>query len=160
MPPNRQIIRRQLLWGCMACSPRWGLARAQTPSTTLASLVRDALDSPLANQSQRALVASAAARVDRARWQFDPAPLVSVENATTSGADPADQGNHRVASLRLQLRCVDKRPRWLNGPPTHDALDGLFNHHIAGWAHTPSLTQRVNTEPPRPAVTSHPMAYT
>jgi len=156
------LTHRYLCWACMACAPVWaqGQGQAQTPSTTLASLVRDALDSPLANQSQRALVASAAARVDRARWQFDPTPSVSLENATTSGADPADQGNHRVASLRLQLRCVDKRPRWLNGPPTHDALDGLFNHHIAGWAHTPSLTQRVNTEPPRPAVTSHPMAYT
>jgi hypothetical protein len=132
MPPNRQVIRRQLLWGCMACSPRWGLAQAQTPSTTLTSLVTDARASHPATQSQRALVASAAAGVGRARWQFDPTPPVSLENANTSEADPADQGNHRVASLRLQLRCVDKRPRWLNGAPTHHALDGLFNHRIAG----------------------------
>jgi hypothetical protein len=162
MTPNRQVIRRQLLWACMACAPvrAQGQGQAQTPRTTLASLVRDALALHPATQSQRALVASAAVGVGRARWQFDPTPPVSLENATTSGADPADQGNHRVASLRLQLRCVDKRPRWLNGAPTHDALDGLFNHRIAGWAHTPSLTQRVNKAPPRPAVLSHSMAYT
>jgi hypothetical protein len=155
-----QLAHRYLCWVCMGCAPVWALAQVQTPSPTLASLVRDALASHPATQSQRALVASAAAGVDGARWQFDPKPSVSLENANTSEADPADQGNHRVASCRLQLRCVDKRPRWLNGPPTHDALDGLFNHHIAGWAHTPSSTQRVNTEPPRPAVTPHPMAYT
>ena len=82
-----QLTHRYLCWACMACAPVWaqGQGQAQTPSTTLASLVTDARASPPATQSQRALVASAAVGVGRARWQFDPAPLVSVENATTSG---------------------------------------------------------------------------
>ena len=80
-----QLTHRYLCWACMACAPVWAQGQAQTPSTTLASLVRDALDSPPATQSQRALVASAAAGVGRARWQFDPTPPVSLENATTSG---------------------------------------------------------------------------
>jgi adhesin transport system outer membrane protein len=90
----------------MACAPVW--AQAQTtaptpsPSPTLASLVRDALDSHPATQSQRALVASAAAGVESARWQFYPTPSVSLENATTGGADPSYQGDNRVATLRLQ----------------------------------------------------------
>jgi adhesin transport system outer membrane protein len=80
----------------------WALAQVQTPSPTLASLVRDALASHPATQSQRALVASAAAGVDSARWQFYPTPSVSLENATTRGADPLYQGDNRVATLRLQ----------------------------------------------------------
>jgi adhesin transport system outer membrane protein len=90
----------------MACAPVW--AQAQTtaptpsPSPTLASLVRDALDSHPTTQSQRALVASAAAGVESARWQFYPTPSVSLENATTSGTDPSYQGDNRVATLRLQ----------------------------------------------------------
>jgi adhesin transport system outer membrane protein len=47
-------------------------------------------------------VASAVAGVDSARWQFYPTPSVSLENATTSGADPLYQGDNRVATLRLQ----------------------------------------------------------
>jgi adhesin transport system outer membrane protein len=47
-------------------------------------------------------VASAAAGVDSARWQFYPTPSVSLENATTRGADPLYQGDNRVATLRLQ----------------------------------------------------------
>jgi adhesin transport system outer membrane protein len=90
----------------MACASVWAQAQttapAPVPSPTLASLVRDALDSHPATQSQRALVASAAAGVESARWQFYPTPSVSVENATTSGADPSYQGDNRVATLRLQ----------------------------------------------------------
>jgi adhesin transport system outer membrane protein len=90
----------------MACASVWAQAQttapASVPSPTLASLVRDALDSHPATQSQRALVASAAAGVESARWQFYPTPSVSVENATTSGADPSYQGDNRVATLRLQ----------------------------------------------------------
>ena len=153
-----QFVFCKLLFVCMACAPWWGLAHAQ--AQTLEALIQDTLATHPATQSQRVQVASATAGVDSARWQYDPTPSVSLENATTSGADPADQGNHRVASLRLLLRCVDKRPQWLNGALTHDALDGLFNHHIAGTTHPPTLTQRVNAEPPRPAVTPHSMAYT
>ena len=97
-----QLARRYLCWVCMGCAPVWALAQVQTPSPTLASLVRDALASHPATQSQRALVASAAAGVDSARWQFYPTPSVSLENATTRGADPLYQGDNRVATLRLQ----------------------------------------------------------
>ncbi len=90
----------------MACAQLWAQAQtaapAPAPSPTLASLVRDALDSHPTTQSQRALVASAAAGVESARWQFYPTPSVSLENATTSGTDPSYQGDNRVATLRLQ----------------------------------------------------------
>ena len=97
-----QLACRNLLLVCMACTPVWAQGQVHTPSPTLASLVRDALASHPATQSQRALVASAAAGVDSARWQFYPTPSVSLENATTSGADPLYQGDNRVATLRLQ----------------------------------------------------------
>ena len=101
-----QLAYKNLLLVCMACASVWAQAQttapAPVPSPTLASLVRDALDSHPATQSQRALVASAAAGVESARWQFYPTPSVSVENATTSGADPSYQGDNRVATLRLQ----------------------------------------------------------
>jgi adhesin transport system outer membrane protein len=101
-----QLAYKNLLLVCMACVPVWAQAQttapAPAPSPTLASLVRDALDSHPTTQSQRALVASAAAGVESARWQFYPTPSVSLENATTSGADPSYQGDNRVATLRLQ----------------------------------------------------------
>jgi adhesin transport system outer membrane protein len=97
-----QLACRNLLLVCMACAPVWAQGQVHTPSPTLASLVRDALASHPATQSQRALVASAAAGVDSARWQFYPTPSVSLENATTRGADPLYQGDNRVATLRLQ----------------------------------------------------------
>ena len=101
-----QLAYKNLLLVCMACVPVWVQAQttapAPAPSPTLASLVRDALDSHPTTQSQRALVASAAAGVESARWQFYPTPSVSLENATTSGADPSYQGDNRVATLRLQ----------------------------------------------------------
>jgi adhesin transport system outer membrane protein len=101
-----QLAYKNLLLVCMACAPVWAQAQttapAPVPSPTLASLVRDALDSHPTTQSQRALVASAAAGVESARWQFYPTPSVSLENATTSGADPSYQGDNRVATLRLQ----------------------------------------------------------
>jgi outer membrane protein, adhesin transport system len=101
-----QLAYKNLLLVCMTCAPVWAQAQtaapAPAPSPTLASLVRDALDSHPTTQSQRALVASAAAGVESARWQFYPTPSVSLENATTSGTDPSYQGDNRVATLRLQ----------------------------------------------------------
>ncbi|WP_293751665.1 TolC family protein [Limnohabitans sp. Rim8] len=101
-----QLAYKNLLLVCMACAQLWAQAQtaapAPAPSPTLASLVRDALDSHPTTQSQRALVASAAAGVESARWQFYPTPSVSLENATTSGTDPSYQGDNRVATLRLQ----------------------------------------------------------
>ena len=100
MTARLQVVCRQLLWGCMACAPWWGLAQAQ--AQTLEALILDTLATHPATQSQRALVASAAAGVDSARWQFYPTPSVSLENAATSGADALYQGDKRVATLRLQ----------------------------------------------------------
>ena len=73
-----QVICLKLLFGCIACAPGW--AQAQT----LESLIRNALDTHPSTQSQRALVASAEAGLDSARWQFYPTPSVSLENAGAS----------------------------------------------------------------------------
>ena len=85
-----------LLFACMACAPVW--AQAQT----LEDLIRDALETHPSTQSQRALVASAEAGLESARWQFFPTPSVSLENASASATDPLYQGDKQVATLRLQ----------------------------------------------------------
>lgn len=91
-----QVAYRNLLFGCLACAPLW--AQAQT----LESLIRDALDTHPSTQSQRSLVASAAAGLESARWQFFPTPSLLIENATASSTDPLYQGDKQVATLRLQ----------------------------------------------------------
>lgn len=91
-----QVAYLNLLFCCMACAPVW--AQAQT----LESLIRDALDTHPSTQSQRALVASAEAGLESARWQFFPTPSVSIENASASATDPLYQGDKQVATLRLQ----------------------------------------------------------
>lgn len=100
MTPSLHAACRQLLWGCMACAPWWGLAQAQ--AQTLEALIQDTLATHPATQSQRAQVASATAGVDSARWQFYPTPSVALENAATRSADPLYQGDKRVTTLRLQ----------------------------------------------------------
>jgi adhesin transport system outer membrane protein len=80
----------------MAWAPLW--AQAQT----LESLIRDALGTHPSTQSQRALVASAEAGLESARWQFFPTPSVSLENASAKATDPLYQGDKQVATLRLQ----------------------------------------------------------
>lgn len=134
MTPNLQVLRRQLLWGCMACAPVW--AQAQS----LEALILDARATHPSTQSQLAQVASAMAGVESARWQFDPTPSVALENAATRSSDPLYQGDKRVTTLPHRTAC----------------LTTIFR----GQATPPSLTQRVNAEPPRPAVTPHSMAYT
>ena len=74
MTARLQVACRQLLWGCMACAPWWGLAQAQT----LEALIQDTLATHPATQSQRAQVASATAGVDSARWQFYPTLSVAL----------------------------------------------------------------------------------
>jgi outer membrane protein TolC len=76
MTPSLQVFSRQLLWGCMACAPWWGLAQAQ--AQTLEALIQDTLATHPATQSQRAQVASATAGVDSARWQIYPTPSVAL----------------------------------------------------------------------------------
>ena len=100
MTTRLQVACRQLLWGCLACAPWWGLAQAQVP--TLEALVLDALAMHPSNLSQRAQVASAMAGLEGARWQFYPTPSVSVETANTRNSDPLYQGDNFVTLLRLQ----------------------------------------------------------
>ena len=82
MTARLQVACRQLLWGCMACAPWWGLALAlalaQAQAQTLEALIQDTLATHPATQSQRAQVASATAGVDSARWQFYPTPSLAL----------------------------------------------------------------------------------
>ena len=75
----------------------------------LEQLIASALASHPSAQAQRALVQSAEAGVDSARWQFYPTPSVSVETASASAADRLYRGDNRVATLRLQ------QPLWTGG---------------------------------------------
>lgn len=75
----------------------------------LEQLIASALASHPSGQGQRALVQSAEAGVDSARWQFYPTPSVSVETANASAADRLYQGDSRVSTLRLQ------QPLWTGG---------------------------------------------
>ena len=100
MTKTLQALRRQLLWGCMAFAPWWGLAQAQAQS--LEALIQDALANHPSTQSQRAQVASGIAGVESARWQFYPTPSVTLENAATRSTDALYQGDQRVTTLRLQ----------------------------------------------------------
>ncbi len=75
----------------------------------LEQLIASALASHPSAQGQRALVQSAEAGVDSARWQFYPTPSVSVETANASAADRLYEGDNRVSTLRLQ------QPLWTGG---------------------------------------------
>ena len=72
------------------------------PAQVLEQLIATALATHPSTQSQRALVASAEAGLDSARWQFYPTPSVSLENASASATDPLYQGDKQVATFRLQ----------------------------------------------------------
>ena len=75
----------------------------------LEQLIASALASHPSAQGQRALVQSAEAGVDSARWQFYPTPSVSVETANASAAGRLYEGDNRVSTLRLQ------QPLWTGG---------------------------------------------
>ena len=77
----------------------WPLVAQSQP---LDSLIVDALSQHPATQSAQAQQASARAGLASARWQYWPTPSVLVETAGTSATDTAYQGDHRVATLRLQ----------------------------------------------------------
>jgi adhesin transport system outer membrane protein len=85
-----------LFFGCLAFAPVWA------PAQTLEYLIQAALATHPSTQSQLALVASAVAGLESARWQFFPTPSLSIENATASSTDPLYQGDKQVATLRLQ----------------------------------------------------------
>ena len=75
----------------------------------LEQLIASALTSHPSAQGQRALVQSAQAGVDSARWQFYPTPSVSIETANASATDPLYLGDNRVSTVRLQ------QPLWTGG---------------------------------------------
>lgn len=75
----------------------------------LDQLIATAIGSHPSAQGQRALLESAEAGVDGARWQFYPTPSVTVEAANTRAQDGLYQGDSRVATLRLQ------QPLWTGG---------------------------------------------
>ncbi len=75
----------------------------------LEQLIHSALASHPSAQGQRALVESAEAGVDSARWQFYPTPSVSIETAQASATDRLYQGENRVSTARLQ------QPLWTGG---------------------------------------------
>ena len=85
-----------LFFGCLAFAPVWA------PAQTLEYLIQAALATHPSTQSQLALVASAVAGLESARWQFFPTPSLLIENATASATDPLYQGDKQVATLRLQ----------------------------------------------------------
>ena len=96
------------VWGWMAvclCAFLPLDSRAQG----LEQLIATALASHPSAQGQRALVQSAEAGVDTARWQFYPTPSVSVESANASAADRLYQGDNHVSIARLQ------QPLWTGG---------------------------------------------
>lgn len=72
----------------------------------LEALIQDTVATHPSTQSQRAQVASATAGVDSARWQFDPTPSVSLENAATRSSDPLYQGDKRVTTLPHRTACL------------------------------------------------------
>ena len=84
-------------------------AAGSVHAQVLEQLIASALASHPSAQGQRALVQSAEAGVDSARWQFYPTPSVSVETANASAADRLYQGDNRVSTLRLQ------QPLWTGG---------------------------------------------
>ena len=96
------------VWGWMAvclCAFLPLDSRAQG----LEQLIASALATHPSTQGQRALVQSAEAVVDSARWQFYPTPSVSIETANASATDRLYQGDNRVSTARLQ------QPLWTGG---------------------------------------------
>ena len=61
MTARLQAVCRQLLWGCMACAPWWGLAQAQ--AHTLEALIQDTLATHPATTTHRTLTAEERAAI-------------------------------------------------------------------------------------------------
>lgn len=76
-------------------------------AAAIPALVREALANHPALRSASSLRQAAAAGVESAKWQFWPAPSISMEGVQTG--DPAYSGDSRVVTLRLQ------QPLWTGG---------------------------------------------
>lgn len=98
-------LRRNLLW-CLFLTA-W--LPVPVHAQGLEQLIASVLVSHPSAQGQRALILSAEAGVDGARWQFYPTPSVSVETANTSSADRLYKDGALVSTLRLQ------QPLWTGG---------------------------------------------
>jgi adhesin transport system outer membrane protein len=90
--------QRHRLW-CLCLA---ALLPLSAQANVLEQLIASSLASHPAAQGQRALVQSAEAGVDSARWQFYPTPSVSIETANAGAADSLYQGDSRVSTMRLQ----------------------------------------------------------
>ena len=90
--------QRHRLW-CLCFA---ALLPLSAQAHVLEQLIASSLASHPAAQGQRALVQSAEAGVDSARWQFYPTPSVSIETANAGAADSLYQGDSRVSTMRLQ----------------------------------------------------------
>ena len=97
--------QRHRLW-CLCLAV---LLPLSVQAQVLEQLIASSLTSHPAAQGQRALLQSAQAGVDSARWQFYPTPSVSIETANAGAADSLYQGDSRVSTLRLQ------QPLWTGG---------------------------------------------
>ena len=104
--PTSSRWRRWVLgyWWCLAV-----LLPAMARADMLDDLISQVLVSHPATRSQRALVASATAGVDSARWQFYPTPSARLEVANTSPTDRLYQGDIQSSTLSLQ------QPLWTGG---------------------------------------------
>ena len=65
-------------------------------------LIAESLVSHPQVQAQSALLASAEAGVESARWQFYPTPSIALESAKSTTARGVDQGDRTVSAFRLQ----------------------------------------------------------
>ena len=91
-------------WWCLAV-----LLPAMARAEMLDDLISQVLVSHPATRSQRALVASATAGVDSARWQFYPTPSARLEAANASPTDRLYQGDIQSSTVSLQ------QPLWTGG---------------------------------------------
>ncbi len=128
-PYSGALQPRHLRMGAVALGVMLGswmptLAQAQV----LESLLTAALETHPATVSQRAVISSAEASLESARWQFFPTPSASVESVNTSATDPAYRGSTQVSTLRLQ------QPLWTAGrlAAGTDKAEAGLNYNQAG----------------------------
>lgn len=91
---------------CVAC---FALMPALASANSLVNIIKEAIDTHPAVQTQMANNEAAQSNVDVAKWQYYPTPSVSVEQASASAKDLSYQGDDKVSIVRLQ------QPLWTAG---------------------------------------------
>lgn len=91
---------------CVAC---FALMPALASANSLVNIIKEAIDTHPAVQTQLANNEAAQSNVDVAKWQYYPTPSVSVEQANASSKDLSYQGDDKVSIIRLQ------QPVWTGG---------------------------------------------